>query len=95
MFTSLSKLLLGLNPRSGKPDHLLNISRFILYGYWLPKARFSAVRIICDCAASPSSQAPILATFTATQATANSVLKAFTEALDSEEAEESDDGERA
>jgi len=27
LLTGLSKLLLGVNPRSGKPDHLLNVAK--------------------------------------------------------------------
>ena len=30
VLTPLSKLLLGVNSRSGRPDHLLNISRYLL-----------------------------------------------------------------
>jgi len=88
VLTGLPHLLLGLNPRSGKPDHLLNVSRFVLFGYWLPAARLAAVRVIGAVAASPANQAPILATFTSSPAVANAVLKAFTEALDAEEEEE-------
>lgn len=88
VLTGLPHLLLGLNPRSGKPDHLLNVSRFVLFGYWLPAARLAAVRVIGAVAASPANQAPILATFTSSPAVVNAVLKAFTEALDAEEEEE-------
>ena len=46
MLTSLAKLLLGVNPRTGKPDHVLNMTRFVFYGYWVPEARLAAVSII-------------------------------------------------
>ena len=39
MLTSLATLLLGVNPRTGKPDHVLNMTRFVFYGHWLPEAR--------------------------------------------------------
>lgn len=29
LLTPLNKLLLGVNPRTGKPDHLLNIAKFV------------------------------------------------------------------
>merc|ERR1719234_749182 len=74
---------------SGKPDHLLNVSRFVQFGSWLPEARLAAVKVIASVAASPANQAPILATFTSTNATAHAVLRAFTEALDADEDEES------
>ena len=89
VLTNLPLLMLGLNPRSGKPDHLLNVSRFVLFGSWLPGARLAAVKVIAMVAASPANQAPILATFTSTTATAHAVLRAFTEALDADEDEDS------
>jgi len=88
VLTSTSKLLLGINARSGKPDHMLNIARFVLYGHWMPEARYCAVKILTYVASSPSNQSDLLATFTASKAISNSVLKAFTEALDSAEEEE-------
>ena len=64
----------------------------MLFGYWLPAARLSAVRVISRVAASPANQAAILATFTTHTDTANAVLKAFTDALDAEEEESSPPG---
>lgn len=87
VLTSLPQLLLGLNPRTGRPDHMLNVAKYVLYGYWLPQAKLSAVHIIRAVAAFPAHQAPLLATLTATPAIANMVLKAFTDALDTEEEE--------
>jgi len=46
VLTSLAKLLLGVNPRTGKPDHVLNMTRFVFYGHWLPEAKLAAVSII-------------------------------------------------
>ncbi len=88
VLTATSKLLLGINPRSGKPDHMLNIARYVLYGDWMPEARYCAVKILTYVAASPSNQPDLLATFTASSAVSNAVLKAFTDALDAHEEEE-------
>lgn len=88
VLTALSKLLLGINPRSGRADHMLNVARYVLYGQWLPAARYHAVRILGYVAASPAHQRDLLATVTATAETANSVLKAFTDALEAEDEEE-------
>ena len=90
VLTSLAKLLLGVNPRTGKPDHVLNMTRFVFYGYWLPEARLAAVSIIKFVAASPAHQAALLATLTATPATASAVLRTFSEALDAEEEPEAE-----
>ena len=85
VLTSLSKLVLGVNPRTGRADHVLNISRFILYGYWLPAARLAAVNIIKEVGESPSHQTAILASLTSTPVTSNMVIRAFTEALDADD----------
>jgi len=90
VLTTLPQLLLGLNPRTGRPDHMLNMAKYVLYGYWLPQARLSAVHIIRAVAVCPAHQAALLATLTATPAIANMVLKAFTDALDAEEEDEVD-----
>ena len=90
MLTSLATLLLGVNPRTGKPDHVLNMTRFVFYGYWLPEARLAAVSIIKFVAASPAHQAALLATLTATPATVSAVLRTFSEALDAEEEPEAE-----
>jgi len=87
VLTTLPQLLLGLNPRTGRPDHMLNIAKYVLYGYWLPQARLAAVHIIRAVAVCPAHQAPLLATLTATPAIANMVMKAFTDALDTDEVE--------
>jgi len=87
VLTTLPQLLLGLNPRTGRPDHMLNIAKYVLYGYWLPQARLAAVHIIRAVAVCPAHQAPLLATLTATPAISNMVLKAFTDALETEEVE--------
>ena len=85
VLTSLSKLVLGVNPRSGRADHILNISKFVLFGYWMPAARLAAVNIIKEVGDNPFHQTAILATLTSTPATANMVIRAFTEALDSDD----------
>ena len=81
VLTSLAKLVLGVNPRSGRADHVLNITKFVQYGYWLPAARLAAVNIIKEVSQSPSHQTAILATLTATPATANMVIRAFSESI--------------
>merc|ERR1719450_1761725 len=85
VLTSLSKLLLGVNPRTGRPDHILNMTRFVFYGYWLPEARLAAVNIIAHVNTSPSHQPALLATLTSSPAVANMVLRTFSEALDAED----------
>jgi nuclear pore complex protein Nup205 len=92
VLTSLAKLLLGLNPRTGSPDHMLNVTKFVHYGYWLPAAKLAAVKVIGHVAASPTNQPALLATLTATTEISNLTLKAFTDALDAEDEEDMEEG---
>ena len=85
VLTSLSKLLLGVNPRTGRPDHMLNMTRFVFYGYWLPQARLAAVNIIKYVGDSPSHHPALLSTLTSTPVIANMVLRTFSEALDADD----------
>ena len=91
MLTSLSKLLLGLNPRSGRPDHMLNVTKFVYFGYWLPAAKLAAVKVIGFVAASPANQPALLATLMATAEISNLTLKAFTDALDCDDDEDEEE----
>ena len=95
VLTSLASLLLGINPRTGAPDHMLNVTKFVYYGYWLPAAKLAAVKVIGYVAAAPANQPALLATLTATPDVSNLTLKAFTDALDAEDDEETEEAEGA
>jgi len=88
VLTSLPLLLLGMNPRTGRPDHMLNIAKFISYGFWLPAARLAAVKVMAGVAEAPAHQPQLLATLTANKTIANMVIKGFTDALDADEEED-------
>ncbi|KAI0239378.1 hypothetical protein LSAT2_009902, partial [Lamellibrachia satsuma] len=46
MVSQMDKLLLAINPRSNKPSHLVNITKYIMYNDWLPEHSLVAVRIL-------------------------------------------------
>ncbi|XP_060535293.1 nuclear pore complex protein Nup205 [Cylas formicarius] len=53
VLTSINKLLLTLNRRSGKPDHCINIAKYVTYQLYLPKHAYVAVKILCHITSSP------------------------------------------
>ena len=87
LLTSLDQLLLGVNPRSGRADHMLNITKFVTYSWWLPRHTLHAVRVLSAVADSPSAQAGILATLNTTDQIGLQIIKGFTDVLDNEEEE--------
>lgn len=84
LMSGLNKLLLGVNPRSGKPDHMLNIAKFITYNSWLPKQALVAVKILTYIVRQPNVCALLLGEFTRTEALTNEIRHGFVECLESE-----------
>lgn len=82
LLAGLSRLLLGVNLRSGKPDHMVNVAKYILYASWLQQHARVAVGIIEIVANEPGADAELLATFTATPSLAANIRHGFAECLD-------------
>lgn len=84
LLAGLNKLLLGVNPRSGKPDHMLNIAKIVTYNSWLPQQALRAVRIITYIVRQPNVSPLLLGEFTRTELLANEIRHGFVECLESE-----------
>ncbi|XP_014480279.1 PREDICTED: nuclear pore complex protein Nup205 [Dinoponera quadriceps] len=99
LMTGLSRLLLGVNPRTGKPDHMINIVKYVSYNSWLPKQAFVAIGVIHGVTNEPGADSELLAMFTATPTLATNIRHGFVECLDadgvSEEEDEAIGGEQA
>lgn len=79
-----NKLLLGVNPRSGKPDNMLNITKFVTYNTWLPHQALLAVKILTFIARQPNVSSLLLGEFTRTTKMANEIRHGFVECLESD-----------
>lgn len=79
-----NKLLLGVNPRSGKPDNMLNITKFVTYNTWLPRQALLAVKILTFIARQPNVSSLLLGEFTRTTKMANEIRHGFVECLESD-----------
>ncbi|EFN72935.1 Nuclear pore complex protein Nup205 [Camponotus floridanus] len=84
IMTGLSRLLLGVNPRTGKPDHMINIVKYVSYNSWLPKQAFVAVGVIHGVTNEPGADSELLSTFTATSVLATNIRHGFVECLDAD-----------
>lgn len=85
LLTHLSKLLLGVNPRSGGPDHLLHVAKHVSYSAWLPQHALTAVRVLTFVTRGAQAQAQLLAEITASKNTIDEVRRAFVDCLESDE----------
>ncbi|XP_016950249.1 nuclear pore complex protein Nup205 [Drosophila biarmipes] len=63
MLSGLNRMLLDLNPRSRKPDHVLNIVKFVTYNSWLPRHSLAAVKILSSVTQLPNVSAQILSMY--------------------------------
>ena len=65
---SLDSLLLGINSRTGKPDHMVNIGKLVTLNQHLPQHALAALHIIRRVAVAPSTQHQLLALYTKSSA---------------------------
>ncbi|XP_046658392.1 LOW QUALITY PROTEIN: nuclear pore complex protein Nup205-like [Homalodisca vitripennis] len=93
LLTDLIKLLLGINSRTGKPDHLLNIAKYVTYNSWLPSHSLYAVRIFLAVTMYPVQQSHIVSVLTATTSCSIHIRHGFVECLESDDELPSEDDE--
>lgn len=83
--TGLSRLLLGVNHRSGKPDHMINIAKYIFYNNWLLQHAYTAIGVIQSVSNEPGADMELLSTFTSTSSLTTNIRHGFVECLDMED----------
>lgn len=84
LLSGINKLLLGINYRSGKPDHMLNITKYVTYNSWLPKQALLAVRILSHMTRQPGIHTMLISEFTRTSKQANEIRHGFVECMESD-----------
>lgn len=82
LLAGINKLLLGVNYRSGKPDHMLNIVKYVTYNGWLPQHALIAVKILTHVARQPGVNALLLSEFTRSPKLTNEIRHGFVECLE-------------
>lgn len=91
ILTGLSHLLLGVNPRTGKPDHMINIATYVSYNSWLRQHAYVAIGVIQGVASEPSADSELLSTFTSTPSLSLTIRHGFVECLDADGNVDNDD----
>ncbi|XP_046581767.1 nuclear pore complex protein Nup205-like [Haliotis rubra] len=87
MVAAMDKLLLSINPRSGKADHLVNVAKFVSLNSFLPHQCLSAVRVLyLVCQAAPI-QADLVALFTADEVASSRLLQGIVECIETDDRE--------
>ncbi|XP_052893264.1 nuclear pore complex protein Nup205 [Anopheles moucheti] len=80
----INKLLLGVNPRSGTANHMLNIMKHITYSTWLPENSLVALRILSIIMTLPDVNQLILGLVTQTDELKNEIRQGFVECLEAD-----------
>ncbi|KAK3098344.1 hypothetical protein FSP39_018633 [Pinctada imbricata] len=83
----MDRLLLGINPRSGKADHLLNIAKYIEFSLLLPDHALSSMKILYSVCRSSSVQSALINLFTAEENTRLELIHGFVECLEVDDPE--------
>ncbi|XP_019370536.1 PREDICTED: nuclear pore complex protein Nup205 [Gavialis gangeticus] len=86
--TPLEQLLQGINPRTKKADHVVNIARYLYHGNSNPELAFESARILCCISCNSNIQIKLVGDFTHDQSINQKLMAGFVECLDNEDAEE-------
>lgn len=82
LLAHLNKLLLTINPRSGKPDHVLNIAKYVSYQFITTKHSLVAVKILINVTNSPATHSQLMNILLSSNNTDKEILNGFVECLD-------------
>ncbi|XP_069713250.1 nuclear pore complex protein Nup205 isoform X2 [Phaenicophaeus curvirostris] len=86
--TPLEQLLQGINPRTKKADHVVNIARYLYHGDSNPELAFESAKILCCISCNSNIQMKLVDDFTHDQSISQKLMAGFVECLDNEDAEE-------
>lgn len=84
LMTGCSKLLLDVNPRSGRSDHMLNIIKMVIYNSWLPRQSLMSIKILHHIILQPNVNNQLLGVLTSNERTKLEIRQGFVECLENE-----------
>nr|XP_054774519.1 nuclear pore complex protein Nup205-like [Lytechinus pictus] len=87
MVTPLDQLLMGINPRSGRADHLCHVAKFVSFNVSLPKHSLAAVKVLYRMVKSSNVQPEIVNLFSINKEESSRILHGFVECLEVEDLE--------
>lgn len=91
LLSGLNKLILDVNPRTGKSDHMLNIAKMVTFNSSLPRHALSSVKIIRLIIRQPNINNQLLMVFTSNERVKLEIRQGFVECLESEVTENEED----
>jgi len=97
LVTPMDRLLLGVNPASGRPDHIVNICKYICFNSFLPEHTLYAVQILACICQSPLAIPELVGLLTAEKGNSRNILHGCVEVLEADDWEtdgECEDTER-
>ncbi|KAL5475599.1 hypothetical protein EMCRGX_G025430 [Ephydatia muelleri] len=83
--SSLTELLQGINPRTEKEDHLVNVARCVALSRFTPELSLEAVRILYWVCHSPKASRDLVTTILGDKDVSMEILQGFVEHLEWEE----------
>ncbi|XP_077999885.1 nuclear pore complex protein Nup205-like [Glandiceps talaboti] len=86
----MDKLLVGINPRTDKPDHLVHITKYVTYNSFNAELALLSVKILYWVTQSSLVQPNLVGMLTANQEVSRDILHGFVECLETEDIEEFD-----
>lgn len=93
LLSGLNKLVLDVNPRTGKSDHILNVTKMVAYNSSLPSHSLQAVKILRLIIRQPNINNQLLGVFTSNDRIRLEIRQGFVECLESEIVIENEDDE--
>ena len=82
--TNLTKLLFTINVRSGQPDHVLNIAKYVCHYKSVPQHSLTAVKILVQLTTSASCHNQFMRILLTSEGLKNEIKIGFMESLDAE-----------
>ncbi|XP_019753417.1 nuclear pore complex protein Nup205 [Dendroctonus ponderosae] len=84
VLSSVGKLLMAINRRSGKPDHCINIAKYVCYQQYLPKHALVAVKILKHITSTVISHNTFMSILTTSENTQEIIKNGFIQSLESQ-----------
>ncbi|XP_033102050.1 nuclear pore complex protein Nup205-like isoform X2 [Anneissia japonica] len=88
MVTPMDQLLMSINPKTGKADHLVNIAKFVSHATTHPEHALVSVRVLLNVVKTSNIQSQIVGFFTVDEAVSKELIIGFVDCLETEDHEE-------
>ncbi|XP_071943661.1 nuclear pore complex protein Nup205-like [Antedon mediterranea] len=94
MVTPMDQLLMSINPKTGKADHLVDIAKFVSHATAYPEHALIAVKVLFSVVKTSNIQSEIVGLFSVNEVVGKELIIGFVDCLETDEPEE-EEGELA